>query len=96
MVGYQGSFSIQELDRRYGSRWRAGRNKEIQFYFLRLEIIKEIARLGYFLERISDAGLQYNGCNTVKTVSNAQLISSVVSCYAARLESEREGGQISS
>jgi hypothetical protein len=35
--------------------------------------------------------LQYNGYNTVKTVSNAQLISSV-SCYAARLESEKEGG----
>ena len=53
-VGYQGSFSIQELDRRYGPRWRAGRNKEIQFYSLRLEIIKEIARLGR-LERINDA-----------------------------------------
>jgi hypothetical protein len=35
--------------------------------------------------------LQYNGYNTVKTVSNAQLISSV-SCYVARLESEKEGG----
>jgi hypothetical protein len=54
MVGYQGGFSIQELDSRYGARWRAVRNKEIQFYSLRLEIIKEISRLGH-LERISDA-----------------------------------------
>jgi hypothetical protein len=53
-VGYQGGFSIQELDRTYGPRWRTGRSKEAQFYSLRLEIIKEIARLSH-LEKISDA-----------------------------------------
>ena len=54
MVGYQGSFSIQELDRRWGSSWRGGRSREIQFYSLRLEIIKEIARLSR-LEKASEA-----------------------------------------
>ena len=54
MVGYQGSFSIQELDRRWGSSWRGGRSREIQFYSLRLEIIKEIARLSH-LEKVSEA-----------------------------------------
>jgi hypothetical protein len=38
---------------RYDSSWRAGRNKEIQFYPLRLEIMKEIARISR-LERIND------------------------------------------
>src|ERR1700761_2611823 len=41
-VGLQGSLSILELNRRYGPRWRAGRNDEIQFYSLRSEIIREI------------------------------------------------------
>ena len=44
-VGLQGSLSILELNRRYGPRWRAGRNDEIQFYSLRSEIIREINRI---------------------------------------------------
>jgi hypothetical protein len=40
--GYAGQPSIVELDRRWGSRWRTGDRAEIQFYSLRLEIIKEI------------------------------------------------------
>jgi hypothetical protein len=43
--GFHGSFSIMELNRRWGASWRAGRSKEIQFHSLRAEIIKEIARL---------------------------------------------------
>ena len=48
MIGYGDSFSILELDRRWGFSWRAGRNKEIQFYSLRVEIIKEIMRITKF------------------------------------------------
>jgi hypothetical protein len=44
-VGLQGSPSIDMLDRRWGSRWRAGRQNELQWYSLRLEVIKEIRRI---------------------------------------------------
>ena len=44
-VGFAGSPSIQELDSRWGSRWRAGRRSELQWYSLRLEAIKEIRRI---------------------------------------------------
>jgi hypothetical protein len=45
IVGLQGGPSILELDRRYGPRWRSDRRPEIQFYSLRLEIIREISRI---------------------------------------------------
>ena len=32
------------LDLKWGSRWRAGRQSELQCYSLRLEVIKEIKR----------------------------------------------------
>ncbi|KAF1967145.1 hypothetical protein BU23DRAFT_484555, partial [Bimuria novae-zelandiae CBS 107.79] len=44
-VGLQGQPSISELDRRWGSTWRAGRRSELQWYSLRLEVIKEITRI---------------------------------------------------
>ena len=40
-----GSPSVAALDSRWGSRWRAGRPNELQWYSLRLEVIKEIRRL---------------------------------------------------
>jgi hypothetical protein len=53
MDGYNGCYSILELDRRWGSSWRAGRSNEIQFYSLRMEIIKDITRLSQ-LEKITE------------------------------------------
>jgi hypothetical protein len=44
-VGLQGQPAIAALDSRWGSRWRAGRQSELQWYSLRLEVIKEIRRL---------------------------------------------------
>ncbi|OCK72698.1 hypothetical protein K432DRAFT_412001, partial [Lepidopterella palustris CBS 459.81] len=44
-VGLRGGPSIRSLDARWGSRWRAGRRSEIQWYSLRLEAIKEIGRI---------------------------------------------------
>jgi hypothetical protein len=44
-VGLQGRPSINMLDRQWGSQWRAGRRSELQFYSLRLEIIREIRRI---------------------------------------------------
>jgi hypothetical protein len=44
-VGLQGQPSITELDRRWGSQWRANRHSEQQWYSLRLEVIKEIRRV---------------------------------------------------
>jgi hypothetical protein len=43
--GVAGSPSIDALDRRWGSKWRAGRQSELQWYSLRLEVIKEIRRI---------------------------------------------------
>ena len=43
-VGIQGGPSIDALDRQWGHRWRAGRQSELQWYSLRLEVIKEIRR----------------------------------------------------
>jgi hypothetical protein len=41
-VGLQGNPSIEVLDRKWGNQWRAGRQSELQWYSLRLEVIKEI------------------------------------------------------
>jgi hypothetical protein len=43
--GLKGKPSVAALDSKWGSRWRAGRQKELQWYFLRLELIKEIKRV---------------------------------------------------
>jgi len=43
-VGLPGKPSITALDSRWGSRWRAGRHSELQWYSLRFEVIKEIRR----------------------------------------------------
>jgi hypothetical protein len=53
MEGLQGNPSIQELDRRWGSQWRSRRHHELQFYSLRLEIIKEIKHIAS-TQRVSD------------------------------------------
>jgi hypothetical protein len=41
-VGLQGNPSIEVLDRKWGNRWRAGRQSELQWYSLRLEVIREV------------------------------------------------------
>ena len=43
--GLGGNPSVAALDSKWGSRWRAGRQKEVQWYSLRLEVIKEIKRV---------------------------------------------------
>jgi uncharacterized protein YciI len=40
-----GSPAVAALDSAWGSRWRAGRRSELQWYSLRLEVIKEIERI---------------------------------------------------
>jgi hypothetical protein len=44
-VGLQGNPPIEVLDRKWGNRWRAGRQSELQWYSLRLEVIREIRRV---------------------------------------------------
>ncbi|KAM7205926.1 Transcriptional activator of glycolytic enzymes domain containing protein, partial [Rhypophila sp. PSN 637] len=44
-TGLQGGPSITALDNRWGSRWSAGRQAEVQWYSLRLEVIREIRRV---------------------------------------------------
>ena len=52
-VGLRGRPSIRDLDGRWGNRWRAGRQSELQWYSLRLEVIKEIQRVAR-VQRIAE------------------------------------------
>jgi transcriptional activator of glycolytic enzymes GCR1 len=52
-IGLRGQPSITALDGRWGSRWRSGRQSELQWYSLRLEVIKEIRRTAQ-AQRISE------------------------------------------
>ena len=52
-VGLGGSPSVAALDLKWGSRWRAGRQNELQWYSLRLEVIKEIKRVAQ-AQRVSE------------------------------------------
>jgi hypothetical protein len=44
MTGLPGQPAVSALDARWGSQWRAGRRSEVQWYSLRLEVIREIRR----------------------------------------------------
>ena len=56
--GLGGNPSIAVLDSKWGSRWRAGRQKELQWYSLRLEVIKEIKRVTQ-AQRISEEAVMW-------------------------------------
>jgi Centromere DNA-binding protein complex CBF3 subunit, domain 2/Transcriptional activator of glycolytic enzymes len=51
--GLRGNPSVAALDSKWGSRWRAGRQNELQWYSLRLEVIKEIKRVAQ-AQRVSE------------------------------------------
>lgn len=51
--GLGGNPSIAALDSKWGSRWRAGRQNELQWYSLRREVIKEIKRVAQ-TQRVSE------------------------------------------
>ncbi|KAK4120988.1 hypothetical protein N657DRAFT_623982 [Parathielavia appendiculata] len=57
-VGLRGMPAIAALDRKWGSRWRAGRRSELQWYHLRLEVIKEIQRVAQ-AQRIGEQAAIY-------------------------------------
>ncbi|KJZ69683.1 hypothetical protein HIM_10930 [Hirsutella minnesotensis 3608] len=44
-VGLRSGPAIADLDSRWGSRWRAGRQNELQWYLLRFEVIREIGKV---------------------------------------------------
>jgi hypothetical protein len=44
-TGLPGQPAVSALDTRWGSQWRAGRRSEVQWYSLRLEVIREIRRI---------------------------------------------------
>jgi hypothetical protein len=52
-IGLGSGPSVAALDRKWGSRWRAGRQNELQWYSLRLEVIKEIRRVAQ-AQRVSE------------------------------------------
>ena len=51
--GLGGNPSVAAPDSKWGSRWRAGRQKEVQWYSLRLEVIKEIKRVAQ-VQKVSE------------------------------------------
>jgi hypothetical protein len=57
-VGLQGEPAITALDSRWGSQWRAGRQSELQWYSLRLEVIKEIRRLAQSRRTSEEAAMR--------------------------------------
>ena len=57
-VGLQGNPSIEVLDRKWGNRWRAGRQSELQWYSLRLEVIKEIRRIAQAQRTSEEAAMR--------------------------------------
>ena len=57
-VGLQGQPAIAALDSRWGSQWRAGRQSELQWYSLRLEVIKEIRRLAQSRRTSEEAAMR--------------------------------------
>ncbi|KAK4233189.1 transcriptional activator of glycolytic enzymes-domain-containing protein, partial [Achaetomium macrosporum] len=57
-VGLRGMPAVAALDRKWGSRWRAGRRSELQWYSLRLEVIKEIRRVAQ-AQRIGEQAAMY-------------------------------------
>jgi len=52
-VGLRGAPSIDMLDRQWSSQWRSGCRSKLQFYSLRLEVIKEIRCIAQ-AQRISE------------------------------------------
>ena len=51
--GLGGNPSVAALDSKWGGGWPAGRQKEVQWYSLRLEVIKEIKRVAQ-VQKISE------------------------------------------
>jgi len=51
--GLEGNPSVTALDSKWGSKWRAGRQNELQRYSLRLEVIKEIKQVAQ-AQRVSE------------------------------------------
>ena len=52
-VGLGSNPSVAALDLKWGSQWRAGRQSELQWYSLRLEVMKEIKRVAQ-AQRVSE------------------------------------------
>ena len=52
-VGLWGRSFIDRLDQQWGSQWRAGCRSKLQFYLLRLEVIKKIRHIAQ-MQRISE------------------------------------------
>ncbi|KAJ5544967.1 hypothetical protein N7535_006646 [Penicillium sp. DV-2018c] len=57
-VGFDGVPSIQALDRKWGTKWRSGRQAEQQWYSLRREVIREIKRIASTEGISEDAAVQ--------------------------------------
>ena len=89
-VGFRGGPSVTALDNRWGSRWRAGRQAEVQWYSLRLEVIREIRRVARVRRISEDAAMHFVGAE--QRQSNCSL-----DLYCKRLRANRKtrGGLVS-
>lgn len=82
-VGLRGGPSITALDNRWGSRWRAGRQAEVQWYSLRLEVIREIRRVARARRISEESAMHFVGAE--QRQSNCSL-----DLYCKRLRANRK------
>ncbi|KAI1820014.1 transcriptional activator of glycolytic enzymes-domain-containing protein [Xylaria intraflava] len=81
MVGLPGHPSVDFLDKMWGSRWRSGCRREIQWYSLRLEIIREIRHIAQAQRRSEDEAVQ-----VLQQRQDQQLCSLAALCKRLRAE----------
>jgi hypothetical protein len=84
-VGLQGQPSIRDLDSRWGSRWRTGQQSELQWYSLRLEVIKEIQRVAK-VERLAEEAAMW------KLHVDQQRMGCSLDRFCKRLRTNRKAG----
>jgi hypothetical protein len=82
-VGLRGGPSIMALDNRWGCRWRAGRQAEVQWYSLRLEVIREIRRVARVRRISEESAMHFVGAE--QRQSNCSL-----DLYCKRLRANRK------
>ena len=82
-VGLRGGPSITALDKQWGSRWRAGRQAEVQWYSLRLEVIREINRVARARRISEESAMHFVGAE--QRQSNCSL-----DLYCKRLRANRK------
>jgi hypothetical protein len=82
-TGWGGGPSITALDNRWGSRWHAGRQAEVQWYSLRLEVMREIRRVADIRRLSEESAVAFVGAEQRQSGCSLDL-------YCKRLRANRQ------